>query len=158
MFQVRYQFDFEMAHKLDSAFSKACTDTIHGHSYKVEVFVESMILNDSGMVIDFGLLAKVCKGLQEMYDHATLLSQKTVARVLRRTGKLRRSDTKRANALFGKKLLICRYNPTAEQMAGAFFYYIKAKLAELDFCLVRSARLVSVRVHETDHGWAEHSA
>ena len=69
MYTCRLKFKFEAAHILDEAFSKCCMDSIHGHSYIVEVFVSSNILNGEGMVLDFGLLKSKVKPLIDAWDH-----------------------------------------------------------------------------------------
>ena len=52
---IRKLFEFENAHIVRFCSSKRCKSSIHGHSYKVEVLLESKYLDNAGMVYDFGL-------------------------------------------------------------------------------------------------------
>jgi hypothetical protein len=60
-----------------------------------------------------------------------------------------------AHRLFGQKLLISTFNPTAEQMAKAFHDSLSNRLHELR--LWNNPILSVVRVHETEHGFAQYS-
>jgi len=153
MYTIRYAFNFEAAHRLDSAFSKACVDTIHGHSYKVEVFIGAVMLDENGMVVDFGCVKEACQKIRDRLDHAIMLSREAVAKVLK-TKTFGSKDIKKAKRIFGEKLVIIP-KPTAEMMAKLFFWELRSdpKLSDA----LRSLRVSSVRVHETAHGWAEYS-
>jgi len=64
MYVIEKIIKFESAHRLPG--HPKCGN-LHGHSYKVEVVVESEQLNEQGFVIDFGVLSKIVKG---SYDHS----------------------------------------------------------------------------------------
>lgn len=137
-FTIRKRYTLEMSHQLTRAVSKACSDTIHGHSYVVEVFFTSPILNDDGMILDFGALEEV-KAVMEELDHGLMMDTAT--------------DSLYIAALqrFNRKLVLFEGNPTAEAMARWLFRRIitigKGGFARL---------LWKVRVHETATGWAEY--
>lgn len=137
-FTVRKRYTLEMSHQLTRAVSTACSDTIHGHSYVVEVFFTSHILNDDGMVVDFGALAEV-RAVMEELDHALMMDTAT--------------DSLYVAALqrFNKKLILFDGNPTAEAMARYLFRRI-ITIGTGAF----SRLLWKVRVHETATGWAEY--
>ena len=145
MYTVRKVFKFEAAHQLQSAYSSCCKDTIHGHSYIVELFLRSVLLNDDGMVIDFGRVSDVVKPMIEKWDHALFLPHT--------------KDEKQLDFLIAsnKNVLIMPCNPTAENMAVMLFDEIKEALnlgpsnKSLGF-----PYLWKVRVHETATGWAEY--
>ena len=63
-------FKFEMAHQLDSCYSKGCLQ-IHGHSYRLEVTFTGP-LNEDGMVMDFKMLKEVVQPIVDRLDHSFL--------------------------------------------------------------------------------------
>jgi len=76
MFLIRKRFRFEAAHQLErcpSDASKECSETIHGHSYVVDVILRAPRLDESRMVLDFGALASIIQTLWDELDHSLLL-------------------------------------------------------------------------------------
>lgn len=143
MYTVRKLFKFEASHILASAYSKACTDSIHGHSYKVEVFIQAEDLNCDQMVLDFGKLKDMTAGLWHKWDHSLTLPEQMKGLVNERVN--------------GKPILYSSKNPTAEWMAKEFFDVInKSVIALTDVSDNFIGKLLKVRVHETDTGWAEY--
>jgi len=65
--KITKRFTFEMAHKLSSSYSKECQN-IHGHSYKLEVTLESAIKED-GMIMDFKKLKELVNPIIVRFDH-----------------------------------------------------------------------------------------
>ena len=129
MFTIRKKFRFEAAHRLSSSYSKEC-QRIHGHSYVVEVFVSSSMLNDDSMVIDFKKLSKAVDPLIARWDHEVLIHD--------------------ADPEPGPKTsVLVSFNPTAELMA----LYLHDRIRGLLNLMPNSLR---VRVHETENGWAEY--
>ena len=59
--------DFSSAHSLRN-YPGDCK-RVHGHNWKVEVEVESLVLNDLGMVIDFKEIKKQTKKTCKTLDH-----------------------------------------------------------------------------------------
>ena len=134
MFTIRKTFKFEGAHILSSCYSKECKN-IHGHSYKVEVFISSEILNEDGMVIDFKELKEAVNPIIQNWDHALLVPIPLYPSIVNS----------------GLKVLSTTFNPTAENMARYFFNMIH------DLLKVSQRKLIlKVRVHETETGWAEY--
>ena len=142
MFRIRKRFKYEGAHVLQTSWSEAC-QSIHGHSYVVEVVLEGEQLNDDGMLIDFGLLKQIIQPTIDAFDHALV-----VKTVLWDTVQV---ETAR---LFGAtKVLVVEYNPTAEEMAFDFYNrWWKPIHVETNGV----ADLIAVRIHETATGWAEY--
>ena len=93
---------FEMAHRLSSAYTAVCCDTIHGHSYNWTVELSGM-LRDDGMLVDYGQLKNVMKLCEEILDHALWLP--TVSELIKYA--------------HGNKKVLCLdgFSPTAENMA-----------------------------------------
>ena len=125
-------FTFEAAHKLSDAFTQECVETIHGHSYKVEVFLEGS-LNATGMVMDFGLIKGAMKPILKEWDHAL---------ILQKGDPIYPKEIEKENA----KVVWLDCNPTAENMAAIIYSRLKPALAPLK----------KVRVWETATAWAEY--
>ncbi len=139
MYRIRKMFKFEAAHQLDRAFSRACTDSIHGHSYVVEVFLTAERLDEDLMVTDFGRLGEVIAEVKREWDHALFLSP-------------RRHGGEYANVV--SKIVELEDNPTAELMAKVLFDVFTRAVAEMG--RHNNPRVERVRVHETATGWAEY--
>ena len=143
MYQIRKRFTFEAAHQLEDAYTKACSDCIHGHSYTVEMVLASKELNHNGMVLDFGELKKFKQQVMENWDHGLILheNKKQFYQPLIGAGLLKSS-----------KVTFLPENPTAEVMAGILFSALESYVAKIDEGVV----VVAVRIHETSTGWAEY--
>jgi len=129
---IRKKYRVEMAHQLSQAYTAACADTIHGHSYVIEVMLTGQV-QSHGMVRDFGSLSYAKKTVMAL-DHALLMhdtTNKDYISMLRR---------------FNTNLKVLPFNPTAENIA----LWLQEEIAfEYDDVVV------CVRVHETDSGYAE---
>ena len=73
---IRKLFKFENAHIVRDCSTVRCSTSIHGHSYKVEVLLESNYLDNGQMVYDFGLMKKNIKDLIDSFDHAITIWDK----------------------------------------------------------------------------------
>ena len=135
MFTIRKKFKVEYAHQLCKAYSKCCSDQIHGHSGIIELFFKSSALDSTGMVIDFGELRKELKPYIDSWDHSLIMSDQMNKNYLKCLKK------------FNKNLKIVPYNPTCENMTKDIFYHIK-NMGYKD--------LYKVRMHETDTGYGEY--
>lgn len=133
---IRKKYSIEMAHQLTSAVTECCYETIHGHSYVVEVFLRTSQLNAAGMVADFGALADIKKEIFR-YDHALVMSSDADPQYL--------AMLKKHN----KKLILFNDNPTAEVMAESMLQTLRG--------LVHGEKVFKVRLHETTTGYAEAS-
>jgi 6-pyruvoyltetrahydropterin/6-carboxytetrahydropterin synthase len=65
------EFSFEAAHKLPLVHEDHKCFQLHGHSFKVRVYVEGPV-NELGWVIDFADLKAICKPWIETLDHSFL--------------------------------------------------------------------------------------
>jgi 6-pyruvoyltetrahydropterin/6-carboxytetrahydropterin synthase len=70
MFELRIATHFAAAHQLKMV-AKKC-ENIHGHNWKIEVYVTGENLNDAGVLIDFGHLKKHVAEVVESLDHQFL--------------------------------------------------------------------------------------
>ena len=64
-------FTFEAAHKLPLVPQDHKCFQLHGHSFKVRVFIQGPV-NKMGWVIDFAELKDICKPWIERLDHSFL--------------------------------------------------------------------------------------
>ena len=70
MFRLRTQSHFDAAHKLVGYRGKCAQ--LHGHTWKVEVFVVGEKLNDIGILADFKVLKARLKEITDRFDHSFL--------------------------------------------------------------------------------------
>lgn len=135
MYTVRKEFKFEAAHVLDTCYSNECK-RIHGHSYRVEVFITSNDLNADSMVVDFKMLKEIVSPLIDAWDHRLI-------------GKRENFDTWLSHF---EHVVLVDFNPTAENMCKFLHNTIKFKLFGLSIFVG-----VKVRVWETATSYAEYS-
>ena len=70
MYELKVVTDFSAAHRLDNFYGKC--ESLHGHNWKVEVFLKGDRLDEAGLVKDFGVVkAKTREVLAEL-DHKFL--------------------------------------------------------------------------------------
>ncbi len=70
MYELKIITSFSAAHQLRE-FEGAC-ENLHGHNWKVEIYVTSETLSDAGIVIDFRVLKKHVKTVMAGLDHKFL--------------------------------------------------------------------------------------
>lgn len=69
MYRISKKFRFDAAHRLDGLPMGHKCGRMHGHTYEVEVFLESAGLNSVGFVRDYGELAPFKEWLMDTFDH-----------------------------------------------------------------------------------------
>lgn len=140
---IRKLFKFEGSHIVRNCTSDRCSHSLHGHSYKVELFLTVDHLDNAGMVVDFGLLGNF-KELVDLFDHTHLLWSKD--------NEIYKNFIKSIN----DRWIILPCNPSAEMLASMFFACFAVILGNTKFNNGEGdVRVKSVRVHETDTGYAE---
>jgi len=141
---IRKLFKFENAHIVRNCTSRRCSRSIHGHSYKVEVKLESNYLDNGEMIYDFGLMKVTIKDLIDSFDHAITLWDKDDKEYIEYAKK------------FSERWIILPVNPSAEQFSRVFFLIIDRVLELMEFNNgEREVKVHSIVVHETDTGYAE---
>ena len=70
MFQARVEAEFSAAHFL-SHYRGKC-EKLHGHNYRVRLWVRGAELDEGGMLADFSLLKKALKEALGPLDHSNL--------------------------------------------------------------------------------------
>lgn len=141
---IRKLFKFENAHIVRNCTSDRCRRSIHGHSYKVELLLESDVLDNGQMVYDFGLLKQDIKDLIDSFDHAITFWQQDD------------KDYIKSCQAFSARWVGLPVSPSAEQFSRVIFFWVSHLLA---LTVMQNGeqniRVHSVIVHETDTGYAQ---
>ena len=142
--RIRKLFKFENAHIVRNCTSDRCRRSIHGHSYKVELILQSNFLDNGQMVYDFGLLKTHIKALIDSFDHAiTFWDQDD-------------KDYIAYCKAFSARWVSLPVSPSAEQFSRVIFFWVSRLLAQTKMNNgERDIHVYSVIVHETDTGYAE---
>jgi 6-pyruvoyltetrahydropterin/6-carboxytetrahydropterin synthase len=70
MYEVKIVTQFAAAHRLEN-FRGKC-ESLHGHNWKVEVFLVGKNLDHAGLLMDFGVVKARTKQMLEEIDHKYL--------------------------------------------------------------------------------------
>ncbi|MDY6970965.1 MAG: 6-carboxytetrahydropterin synthase QueD [Thermodesulfobacteriota bacterium] len=70
MYELKITSQFASAHQLRE-FEGAC-ERLHGHNWKIEVYVTGMELEENGLLIDFRLIKEATKRVIDDLDHQFL--------------------------------------------------------------------------------------
>ena len=70
MYEVKIITQFSAAHRLEN-FRGKC-EALHGHNWKVEVFLTGDRLDRTGLLMDFGVVKARTRELLEEFDHKFL--------------------------------------------------------------------------------------
>ena len=138
---IRKLFKFENAHRVYGAWSKKCSTSIHGHSYKVELFLESDEYKDNSMIIDFGRIKELLDPVIDAFDHSICFSYEDPP------------DYVEAVTKASERWVQLPCTPTAEELSRVLYmlFTFELKKAYVD----SGIKIRAVRVHETDTGYAE---
>ena len=141
---IRKLFKFENAHIVRNCSTRRCSENIHGHSYKVEVLLESNYLDDGQMVYDFGLTKLYIKELIDSFDHAITLWSKDDKKYI--------TDMK----AHSNRWIELPVSPSAEQFSRVIYLLVERVLSCTDMINgEREVKLHSIIVHETETGYAQ---
>ena len=141
---IRKLFKFENAHIVRDCSTQRCSENIHGHSYKIEVLLESNYLDDGQMVYDFGLTKLYIKELIDSFDHAiTLWAQDDKSYI-------------EAMKKYSNRWIELPVSPSAEQFSRVIYLIVERVLACTSMVNgEREVKLHSIIVHETETGYAQ---
>jgi len=137
---ITKEIEIDMAHRV--CFHKSKCRNLHGHRYKIEVWVDDKIIDthwasDYGMVIDFSDLKQIMiEVLDEQHDHWAIFYNEDPYREL----------LKEMIALWDQnpnKLHFVWFVPTAENLAMYWFAQLHVRLHE------KGIKLAHVKVYET---------
>lgn len=70
MYEVKIITQFAAAHRLENFHGKC--EALHGHNWKVEVFLVGKTLDRAGLLMDFGVVKARTKEVLEEVDHKYL--------------------------------------------------------------------------------------
>ena len=141
---IRKLFKFENAHIVRGCSTERCSTSIHGHSYKVEVLLESNYLDHGQMVYDFGLTKLYIKELIDAFDHSVTLWSGDDASYV--------ADMKKHSA----RWVELPVSPSAEQFSRVIYLMVERVLACTGMVNgERNVKLHSIIVHETETGYAQ---
>jgi len=141
---IRKLFKFENAHIVRDCTTQRCSENIHGHSYKIEVLLESNYLDDGQMVYDFGLTKRYIKELIDSFDHAITLWSKDDKNYID------------AMKMYSNRWVELPVSPSAEQFSRVIYLIVERVLACTDMQNgERDVKLHSIIVHETETGYAQ---
>jgi len=141
---IRKLFKFENAHVVRNCSTVRCRSSIHGHSYKIEVLLESNYLDNGQMIFDFGLMKLNIKDIVDSFDHAITIWNKDDQEYI--------NDMKNHS----DRWVELPVSPSAEQFSRIFFVIVD-KLLDLTITKngEREVKLHSIIVHETETGYAQ---
>lgn len=142
-------FTFAMAHLL-SGHQGLCKN-LHGHNYKMEVTAVTQGNNAvkelgpaEGMVVDFKDLKQfVNETIVNPLDHATMIWEDSKDQF--------EHDLYDLLRIYGKKLVVVSYRPTAENMAMDFMSKLNTILNDND----ADFRIEKIKLWETDSSYSE---
>ncbi|MCB2170768.1 MAG: 6-carboxytetrahydropterin synthase QueD [Deltaproteobacteria bacterium] len=70
MFELRVVTRFAAAHRLTMVGAKC--ENLHGHNWKIEVYVQGQSTDKGGVLVDFGVIKRHVRELMETLDHKFL--------------------------------------------------------------------------------------
>lgn len=70
MYELKIVTSFSAAHRLENFYGKC--EALHGHNWKVEVFLMGERLDEAGLLQDFGVVKARTRELLEEIDHKYL--------------------------------------------------------------------------------------
>ena len=70
MFELRVVTRFAAAHRLTMVGVKC--ENLHGHNWKIEVYVQGQSTDKGGVLVDFGVIKRHVRELMETLDHKFL--------------------------------------------------------------------------------------
>lgn len=141
---IRKLFRFENAHIVRGCTTQRCSQNIHGHSYEVEILLESNFLDNGQMVYDFGLVKHTMKTIIDAFDHTITLWSGDNKEYL--------DDIKKHSA----RWIELPVSPSAEQFSRVFYLICEQILTATHMSNgEKNVTLHSTIVHETKTGYAQ---
>ena len=70
MYELKVVTHFAAAHRLTMVGEKC--ENLHGHNWKIEVFVRGENLDDAGVLMDFGIIKTQVRDIMSLLDHKFL--------------------------------------------------------------------------------------
>lgn len=141
---IRKKFTFAGMHIVRNCSSIRCKQSIHSHSYEVEVFLTSQGLDNGLMVYDFGLMKGTIKDFINSFNNSYSMWNKES------------DEFKTFIKSRFERVISMPVSPSAEAYSLMFLFVIDKMLNATEFNNgEKSVTVSSVRVHETATGYAE---
>ena len=70
MYELKVVTHFSAAHRLNNFYGKC--EALHGHNWKVEIFISADSLDEAGLVLDFGKIKAMPMNCLSEIDHTFL--------------------------------------------------------------------------------------
>lgn len=141
---IRKLYKFCAGHIVRNCSSERCRKSLHGHNYEVEVFFTSNKLDNGHMLLDFGLTKGNIKDFIDGFDHCWQFWDK---------------ESKNFKEFIddnSARWIQLPVSPSAEQYSLMFLFVIDKIVKATSFNNGEGhIEVSSVRVHETDTGYAE---
>lgn len=141
---IRKLYRFEAAHIVRNCSSDRCRYSVHGHSFRCELFLSADRLDRGQMVYDFGLLKGAVRDFLDAFDHSTLFWERDSSAYIQSMKE------------HSRRWVQLPVSPTAEQLSRVIFVCSQAILDATDRANGdEAARVHSVILHETETGYAQ---
>jgi len=141
VYKITKEFHFSASHMLHGLPADHNCSNLHGHNYLVEVELSGQVLDEDGMLRDYGQLHPMKKFIDGSLDHAHLCSTFAEAEAARDFFTAMHPDASTVQRTY-----VIGAPTTAENLARYLFTMFRP-----DFPL-----LTNVRVSETPKTWAEY--
>lgn len=169
-FNVTKRINVDYSHRLMNHCGKC--KSIHGHTATIEVTCSSCVLDQQGMVVDFGDLKSIIDTVvKDSIDHTAVLyikdedilnayivSYKTsyvascISKSLIEKGYWRSQDFPEIKTLGNSKLFVVPFIPTSENFSAHFFNRL-SNFINKNF---HNVKVTNVRFYETKDSWADY--
>jgi len=145
--KIRKLFRYEMSHRVLDAFTKRCSENIHGHSYVLELVFGGNESDEAQMLMDFGLVKKYFHPFVDSFDHAHMIWDRPEI-----------EQEKKHIMSSNQRWIMAPFSSTAEMQAKMFFNYSHQALQQLKELneVGPNVYIYSAIVHETVTGYAEY--
>lgn len=120
MFVLFKEIEFSAAHIIQN--HPGPCKNLHGHTYKLKVFVESSKLNELQMVIDFADLNKILKEAVKDLDHSFLNELEEFKNTIPTAEKISLVIYKRIEKMLPKGLKLQRVEVYENETSCAIYY------------------------------------
>lgn len=136
---ITKKFTTETSHRVLSCTSKKC-NSLHGHSYTIEVSLKGSPINQANMVLDFSAMKETIKPFIESFDHCQIFTSYDNQEYI----KFMKTTCDR--------WIEAPFNMSCEMMALMIFKYCQLILNKTNFTNGETPEVYSITVHETATG------
>lgn len=140
---ITKKFTFQGSHIVRNCSSSRCKYSIHGHTYTVEVALSGTVMDNGGMILDFGIMKSSIKEFIKSFDNAVTLWDRDIL-----FGEFAKSKI--------DKIVTLPVTPSAELYSAVIFNVVEKIIECTQFNNNEGPiKVQSVTVHETRTGKAQ---